>query len=407
VNRTPRKSRSFIVALAASSAMAFGCGGEPLTETQEIVDNLLQAGFPANDIMVVGETVYAGRDAVVSLRASREMLEAPASSEEQYRTNNLVGASVTKICVDGPGFTGVFSTGLDRAIQNYEELPLSFSMARAPSSGCSFTISAVLQPGLVGGSAGFPSGGLPYSRINIGDGLAPYGVDVIEHVITHELGHTLGFRHSDYYNRAISCGSGGNEGDSGVGAIHIAGTPTNAVVGGSFMNSCFRSSETGELTGSDVTSLLALYPRGPTTLAFRTATGNFLVAENGGGTFLAADRTVLGPWERFVYADVNGGELSHNDVIHLRASNGQFVTAENGGGGVVNANRDVAESWESFRIINLDGRSTFQTGDRVALQAANGQYVVAEGGGGGANSGSVNANRSAIGAWETFVITLQ
>jgi hypothetical protein len=49
---------------------------------------------------------------------------------------------------------------------------------------------------------------------------------------------------------------------------------------------------------------------------------------------------------------------------------------------------------------------TCLTGDRVALQAANGQYVVAEGGG-GAGSGSVNANRSAIGPWETFVIVLQ
>lgn len=406
MNPTPKYSRRFIFALAASSALVLGCGEQP-SQTQEIVDNLVQAGFPYEDIRVVGEAVYVGGDAEVSLDASREMLKAPATSEEQYRTNNLVGAAVTKICVDGPAFTGVFSTALDRAIQNYEELPLSFSMARAPSTGCSFTINATINPSMNGGVAGFPANGLPYGSITIGGLLSQYGVDVIEHVITHELGHTLGFRHSDYYNRTISCGSGGNEGDAGYGAIHIPGTPTTAVLGGSLMNSCFRSSETGELAGSDVTSLLALYPRGPTTLAFRTANGNLLVAENGGGTFLGADRTVLGPWERFVYADVNGGELLNNDLINLRASNGQFVTAENGGGGVVNANRNVAESWESFRLINLDGRSTFQAGDRVALQAANGQYVVAENGGGGSSAGAVNANRSAIGAWETFVLSMQ
>jgi hypothetical protein len=34
----------------------------------------------------------------------------------------------------------------------------------------------------------------------------------------------------------------------------------------------------------------------------------------------------------------------------------------------------------------------------IALQASNGQYVVAEGGGGDV----VNANRDAIGPWETF-----
>jgi hypothetical protein len=82
---------------------------------------------------------------------------------------------------------------------------------------------------------------------------------VNEHVITHELGHAIGFRHSDYYNRSISCGSGGDEGAGTYGAIHISGTPTTATVGGSIMNSCFRSTETGEFTSSDVTALNALY----------------------------------------------------------------------------------------------------------------------------------------------------
>jgi hypothetical protein len=78
--------------------------------------------------------------------------------------------------------------------------------------------------------------------------------------MTHELGHTVGLRHSDYFNRSISCGgSAVNEGSGGVGAIHIPGTPTGASVGGSIMNSCFRSSETGEFTGSDVTALQTVY----------------------------------------------------------------------------------------------------------------------------------------------------
>ena len=81
-----------------------------------------------------------------------------------------------------------------------------------------------------------------------------------EHVITHELGHCIGFRHSDYYDRSISCGgSASNEGASNVGAIHIPGTPTTAGVGGSIMNSCFRSSESGEWSSSDRTALYYLY----------------------------------------------------------------------------------------------------------------------------------------------------
>ncbi|EPX55599.1 peptidase, M27 (PrtB) family [Cystobacter fuscus DSM 2262] len=236
----------------------FGCAGQP-DEPQQIVDNLLKAGFLADDIMVVGGKVYVGRDAEVSLAASREMLGSGDTSEEQYRTNNLVSTSLSKICINGSTFTGAFSTALDLAIQNYDELPLTFAMARTPSTGCSFTINAVIQPGVVGGSAGFPSGGLPYHTINIGGGLSSYSVDVIEHVITHEIGHTLGFRHSDYYNRSISCGTGGNEGGADVGAILISGTPTTATVGGSLMNSCFRNVETGEFTSGDITALTVLY----------------------------------------------------------------------------------------------------------------------------------------------------
>jgi hypothetical protein len=246
------------IALAASYGLLASCAA-PSGETEEIIDNLLQAGFPASDITVADGVVHVGRDARVSLAASREMLEG-TSGKEQYRTSNLISPVLKKICVDGSRFTGAFSTALDLAIQNYDEQPLTFAMARAPSPGCGFTITAFIEPGLTGGSAGFPSGGLPYASINIGDGLASFSTDTIEHVITHELGHTIGFRHSDYFDRSISCGGApDDEGQSDVGAIHIPGTPTGAVFGGSLMNSCFRTAETGEFGASDLVALEALY----------------------------------------------------------------------------------------------------------------------------------------------------
>jgi hypothetical protein len=265
-----------IIALAAGCAMAaLGCAAQP-DDAQQIIDNLVQAGFPRNDIMVVGGVVYVGRDAEVSLAASREMLRTGKTTKEQYRTTNLISTSLAKICVDGSTFTGVFSTALDLAIQNYDEQPLTFAMARTPSTGCSFTINAVLVPNLVGGSSGFPSGGLPFGTINIGGGLATFSVDTIEHVITHEIGHTIGFRHSDFFDRSISCGGTPvNEGDAGVGATLVPGTPNGAVVGGSIMNSCFRTVETGEFTSTDLTALGALYGRNPSyfTAAYSDATG--------------------------------------------------------------------------------------------------------------------------------------
>jgi hypothetical protein len=244
--------------VAICGAMAFGCGVQD--ETSEIIANLVQAGYPAADIMVVDGLVYVQNDAHVTLQASREMIQVrPGNTEEQYRTNNLVSGPL-RICVTPTSTFNTYSrlsAGLDLAIDNYNSQGLSLTFVRGPAT-CDFTISAKTTTG-TGGSSGFPSGGKPYGTINIGTGLQSYSNDVNEHVITHEIGHTIGFRHSDYYNRAISCGTGGNEGTAGVGAVLIPGTPSTATVGGSVMNSCFRSTENGEWSSSDRTALQYLY----------------------------------------------------------------------------------------------------------------------------------------------------
>jgi Dual-action HEIGH metallo-peptidase len=242
------------------SASMFGCTGST-DDTQEIVDNLIQAGFRADDIMVVDGVVYTGRDAAVSLEASREMLT-PESGKEQYRTTNLVSLTLDTICVNGSRLTKEpFNTALNNALANYNNLNLTFHMVRTSGNqaGCDALISIRLS-GPVGGSSGFPSGGLPFTSIQIGKGLSSFQTSTVTHVITHELGHCVGFRHSDFFDRSISCGGQPtNEGDGGVGAILIPGTPSGATVGGSVMNSCFRTVEAGVFTNTDVTALNALY----------------------------------------------------------------------------------------------------------------------------------------------------
>jgi hypothetical protein len=252
-------SRAIVLAVTVSAFM-FGCGSGT-DDTQEIIDNLHQAGFPADDIMVVDGLVYVGRDAQVSLEASREMLIS-STDEEQYRTTNLVSLALDRICVDGSRLSKEpFNTALNNALTNYNNLNLTFQMVRTSGNqaGCDALITIRLS-GPTGGSAGFPSGGLPFNSIQIGRGLASFQTSTVTHVITHELGHCVGFRHSDFFDRSISCGGQpSNEGDAGIGAILIPGTPSGAVVGGSVMNSCFRSVENGLFTNSDITALNALY----------------------------------------------------------------------------------------------------------------------------------------------------
>jgi hypothetical protein len=229
--------------------LAFGCGtGQtPAEERQEIIDNLVQAGFQADDITVTGGDVYLGGDAHVTLEASRELVEPAGPGPEHYRTANLVSGK-TLICLNPTTTFNSYarlSQGLDLAIGNYNALPLVFDFRRGPSTTCNANISVRTMAG-TGGSAGFPSGGYPYSIINIGTGLNAYSVDVNEHVITHEIGHTIGICHTD------GSGSGG-----GVGCILIPGTPTTDP--GSVFNASFASTASGEFSSGDVTALNILY----------------------------------------------------------------------------------------------------------------------------------------------------
>jgi hypothetical protein len=172
-----------VLLASVCSALWLSCGA-PMTENDEIVDNLQQAGFPADEIMTVDGKVYVGRDAEVSLAASREMLDTNESGKEQYRTTNTVRTSslptgMTKICLNGSTLTGVFSTALDMSIQKYNERKLTFVMARTPSTDCSFTVSVAIQPGQTTASSGFPFAGAPFGTIGLGAGLATSGVQII------------------------------------------------------------------------------------------------------------------------------------------------------------------------------------------------------------------------------------
>ncbi|NMO17403.1 protease [Pyxidicoccus fallax] len=253
------------VLVVSCGALLAGCGTDARVEdgeNEEIISNLVEAGFPADDIGVFGDAVYVGHDTEVSLDASRELLQRGEGSEEQYCTTNLVGTSVTKICVNPTSTFNSYSrlsAGLDAALQNYNQLGLRIFFVRGPTTGCTANITAQTMAG-TGGSAGFPSNGRPYGTINIGVGLQSYSLDYNEHLITHELGHTIGLRHADYYNRSISCGgTATNEGTAGVGAVLIPGTPSTATPGGSIMNSCIPLDTNGEFTSSDITMLNYLY----------------------------------------------------------------------------------------------------------------------------------------------------
>lgn len=114
------------------------------------------------------------------------------------------------------------------------------------------------------GSAGFPtSSGDPYGTIKMSGILeSTYNLTVngIATIMAHEMGHCIGFRHTDYYDRSVSCGGAtSNEGASTVGANLIPGTPATAMLAAkSWMLACTNGGDR-PFNNDDKTALGFLY----------------------------------------------------------------------------------------------------------------------------------------------------
>ncbi|MBL3657985.1 M57 family metalloprotease [Fulvivirga sediminis] len=227
-----------------------------------VIQRLKDLHFNTEGIQLVNGDYLVEGDMIITPEALEEMsdpviVEGPKG--EQYRTYNLVSTPRT-IRVLGYQLNSTMSQGLNRAIANFNALNCGFTMQRTTSTS-NWDIAVQSYGSGAGGVAGFPSGGNPYQYVNVYPGTAQYGVNVVEHVMTHELGHCMGMRHSDWFNRAISCGSGGNEGTAGVGAVHIPGTPSQpSVDANSIMLSCFSANESGNFSNYDRIALETIYP---------------------------------------------------------------------------------------------------------------------------------------------------
>ncbi len=223
--------------------------------SQDVINQVYRLGFNPDGIKKVEEGYLVERDIILTeelLNSTPEDHRVP--NMEQYRTTNLVNAGSGRLIkiyapVGGTkGYSAGMIAGLDEAIARYNAQGLTITFQRiTTSTGANIVmsrLSKIQENQGVLGSAGFPtSAGNPYGTIKMSGVLeSKYGLSTggIATIIAHEMGHCIGFRHTDYYNRAISCGgSASNEGDGGVGAILIPGTPSTATLSAkSWMLAC-------------------------------------------------------------------------------------------------------------------------------------------------------------------------
>jgi hypothetical protein len=269
-----------ILSLAVLAATLFSCQkqeapavNEPIS--QDVLAAIGKAGFSTEGVIREEGGYIVEGDIFIDdnhLRTQPQWGTHYVVETEQFRTTNLVSVSGSRtitVSIDSrmpnayKGSSGYVQQAIDR--YNAENLSLKFQLV---SSGGNINI--VNANGSYLASAGFPTAsGDPFNQVKVNTrSLNGQPAETIASVLAHEMGHCIGFRHTDYMDRSISCGgSTSNEGESTVGAIWIQDTPQTAaqvreaIANGdrSFMLACISSGANRPFTASDRLALNALY----------------------------------------------------------------------------------------------------------------------------------------------------
>ncbi len=257
--------------LLATTVILFSCKKADLdTEAPDaiganITAMVTAAGFDATDLkranggyLIEGDIFMTESD--LKNMGSNKGPELVIANEEHYTTTNLVTrprAITVSLNTSQPNFVA----GTNEAIRRYNALNLDLTFQLVSGTSADINIVTFNEVSNTLGSAGFPSGGNPFNtvRMNTYWYTPTVAVNPLATTIAHEIGHCIGFRHTDYMNRAYSCGGRkSNEGAATVGAVYIPGTPTGGSAA-SWMLACGGTSTDRPFTSADVTALTTVY----------------------------------------------------------------------------------------------------------------------------------------------------
>lgn len=192
----------------------------------------------AGDYFAVEGDILIGKESLRSLPSSRAPRGQPGGPDLrfQYHTNNLVDpAIVTNIRVDVSGAESSWQAAARQAMAEWNALTTGSTIRFVEGSPPHIVL--VMSDTMYFGNctnfvvarAKFPQGGQPGNTVFINSkGTSCLNASQKKYNMAHELGHTIGFRHTNWYTLG--------EGQGSEGALWIAGTPGTAGDPASVMN---------------------------------------------------------------------------------------------------------------------------------------------------------------------------
>jgi hypothetical protein len=246
--------------------VAMSCQQDDLSKgnvPQDKLDKIYALGFSKENVLKVEDGYLVEGDILLHEHDLEEGFGSNhflrIAETEQYRTTNLVTGTPRTIRVSiSSQLPASYVAALDEALARYNAENLNLTFQRV-SSGADIAI--VRGSGSYLASAGFPtSAGAPHNQIKVNSrAIGSQPQSTVATILAHEIGHCIGFRHTDYMDRSYSCGGAtANEGASTVGAILIPGTPSGPDAG-SFMLACIGNGQNRPFNNNDKTALAFLY----------------------------------------------------------------------------------------------------------------------------------------------------
>jgi hypothetical protein len=235
-----------------------------------LLPRIAAAGFQTEGIRDLGDSFVVEGDIVLRKSEVAGWSISPAQAAPggipgprfQWHTTNLVGQTPVyglKVDLSGLGSFLDWQAQARQALADWNAINGS-AVYLVEGSPADITISAGYNSDCgVAALASWPANGQPGPTITVNTNYcgSPNNSSTRRRNMVHEIGHTLGFRHSNW--QGYSCGQYVVESASPIGAVQVPGTP--ATDAASVMNGCTAGASWTGFSANDQLAVRTLYPR--------------------------------------------------------------------------------------------------------------------------------------------------
>ncbi len=272
--KRPPVRRLAVLLLASATA----CSDAPFAALSELQEDPLLArvaalGFRTDDVRDFGDHVLVEGD----IRLTKEQLRAaplptsggPMGPLFQYRTTVLVGSpKIHQIRVSLSDLSAHpdWQAAAREAFTHWSGISNSY-VRIVEGTPADITVGTYCTDPGIGASAELASAGNPgrFIVVNLCYGQTRNHSQQVSTMV-HELGHSIGFRHSNYQQMGDAV--------QPLGAMHVPGTPTSGNATGSVMNGGTPSATWAGFASSDLLATQTLYPLPQVSASIAYPSGN-------------------------------------------------------------------------------------------------------------------------------------